>query len=91
MLEGAITLRAVERPLPSVCELVPPHVRHARERLTARFARRDLLLDVRLRYTDFALIVRWFWFTLLCISQREELDGRTYLISAAGRRRKLGF
>lgn len=81
VLEGAVALRAMKRPLARVRELVPPDVRRARERLPARFARERLLFAER--QSGFAFIVRRFCFA--------DLNGCEYLIGAAGRRRELGL
>lgn len=81
VLEGAVALRAVKRPLAGVRELVPPDVRRARERLPARFARERLLFAER--QSSWALIVGRF-----CSAG---LNGCEYIIGAAGGRRELGL
>lgn len=79
VLEGPVALRAVERSLPGVRQLVPLHIRRTGERLPARFTRQRLLSAETQKNAIIPLR------TSLCVSFREKLDGGKYLIRA-GRR-----
>lgn len=89
VLEGAVTLRAAERSLPGVRELVSPDVRRAGERLAARFTRQGFPSAVR--PSDVAgAVARALITRPLCVSSGEKLNRREYFISTGGRRCKFG-
>ena len=99
VLEGAVALRAVERPLARVRELVAPHVRCARECPAARVTRQGFVAAWGLGRINAAaatttvgafLAVRlWFLLARLRAPMREDLDGGEYLVCGAGRRCEL--
>lgn len=90
VLEGAVALRAVKRPLSGVSELVSPDVGRAGERLAACFTRERLLSALSLRHVHFALIVELLCFALLCVSFGEKFNGCKDFIGAGRRRRECG-
>lgn len=95
VLEGPLAQRAVERPLPSVGELVSPDVRSPGEGLTARVTRQGLPPAWGVSAPEFAWIV-WlprsvpfsFRFALFQVSHGEKFDRRENLIGAGRRRRE---
>lgn len=86
ILEGPLAVRAVERPLARVGELVSFDVRRAGECLAACFAGvaiwSDLRLKLRLRRGGFLLAVRLLCAALSCTALGEKFNGGEDLVRA---------